>query len=135
MQHAESQIGIATSQNIGQRLPDRLSGGRTPGDEPVNLDHFMQGVNLVQRQRQFRVIRYQAVRQPGAGVIDLFENLGQLEMVALRRQPAIHRTGPKGHQFRTARAKLAQDMNVLGIAQPALDNAQIAIADFLDVGQ
>jgi hypothetical protein len=72
---------------------------------------------------------------PGAGQVDLLQAPTEVEMVALRRQPAIDRTGADGDQHLAVAAKLAQHMDVLGVADAALDQADVAGAAVLDVGQ
>jgi hypothetical protein len=48
-------------------------------------------------------------------------------MVALRRQAAVDGAGADGDQHLAVLAELAQHMDVLGIAQTALDEADVAI--------
>ncbi len=56
-------------------------------------------------------------------------------MIALRRQAAVHRAGTHRDQDLAVLAKLAQYMNVVGIADPALDESDIAGTAVLDVGE
>src|SRR5512135_2015441 len=78
---------------VGQELPERIGGRRAAGQEIVDLHHLVQRVDLVQRQRQFRVVRYGAVHQTGLGQVDLGEAGAQVEVVALGGQAAGHRAG------------------------------------------
>jgi hypothetical protein len=84
-------------------------------------------VHLVERQRQFRVVRDHAVGQPRAGVIDLFEDGRQRQVVALGRQAAVDGAGTHGDQDLAVLAELTQYMHVLGVAQATLDDADIAV--------
>ncbi|MDT4890030.1 hypothetical protein FQZ97_1268160 [compost metagenome] len=56
-------------------------------------------------------------------------------MVAQRRQAAGDGAGAHGHQHAALVAEGAQHLHVLGVAQAALDEADVAGADGLDVGQ
>ena len=96
----------------------------------------MDRVHLVERQRQFGVVGNHAIGQTRTGVVDLLEYRRQRQVVALRRQPAVDRAGADGDQHLAVPAEIAQHVDVLGVAQAPLDDADIAVrADFLDVGQ
>ena len=92
-------------------------------------------MHLVQRQGQFGIIGNAAVGEADFGLIYLFEDVAQIEVVALRRQAAVDRAGTDGHQDLAVLAELAQHMHVLGIAQPTFDQAKIARSAVLDIGQ
>jgi hypothetical protein len=52
-------------------------------------------------------------------------------VVALRRQAAVDGAGAHRHQRLAAGAELAQHVHVLGVAQPAFDQADVAAAQLL----
>jgi hypothetical protein len=56
-------------------------------------------------------------------------------VVALCRQAAVDGAGAHGHQRLAAGAELAQHVHVLGVAQAPLDQADVAAAEGLDVGE
>ena len=56
-------------------------------------------------------------------------------MIALRGQAAVDRAGPDGDQDLAVVAELAQHVHVLGVADPALDQADVARPAMLDVGE
>ena len=72
---------------------------------------------------------------PGLAAVDLLQQQRQAERVPLRRQAAVDRAGAEGHQHLAAAAELAQHLDVLGVAHAALDDAHVALAHFLDVGE
>ena len=71
----------------------------------------------------------------GAGLIDFDQYVLQVEMIALRRQAAIDRAGADGDENFAVVAKLAQHVNVLGVADAALDDSDVAGSAMLDVGE
>ena len=56
-------------------------------------------------------------------------------MVALRRQAAVDGAGTHRHQGLATRAKLPQHMHILGVAQAAFNQTDVAGPELLDVGQ
>ena len=62
-------------------------------------------------------------------LVDLLQDQRQAEVVALRRQAAVDRAGADGDEHLAVRAELAQHVDVLGVAQTALDDAEVAVAD------
>ncbi len=56
-------------------------------------------------------------------------------MVALRGQAAVHGAGAHGDQDLAVGAELAQHVHVLGVADAALDDADVAGTAVLDVGE
>ena len=56
-------------------------------------------------------------------------------MIALRRQAAIDRAGADGDENFAVVAKLAQHVNVLGVADAALDDSDVAGSAMLYVGE
>ena len=56
-------------------------------------------------------------------------------MVALRRQAAVQRARPDRNQDLAVGAELAQHVHVLGVADAALDEADVAGPALLDVGE
>ena len=131
-----AEFGLATGQQVGQHFPDRITGRRATGNEVVNFDHFMQRVHLVERQGQLRVIRNQAITQTGAGVINLFQNGAERQVIALRRQTTIDGAGADGDQDFAVFAEIAQHMHVFSVAQTAFDDANVALrVDLFNVGQ
>ena len=63
------------------------------------------------------------------------EQVRQLELVALGRQPPVDGAGADRHQRLALRAEGAQHLHVLGVAQAALDEADVAAAHGLEVGE
>ena len=96
----------------------------------------MNRAHLVQRQRQFGVIGNRtASTHAGATAVDLGQQSRQIQMVALRRQAAVDGAGTHRHQGLATGAKLTQHLHVLGVAQAAFDQADVAGPKPLDVGQ
>ena len=95
------------------------------------------GRTLSRSKRQLGIVRHEGVLavERVAGLIDLEQDIFEIEMIALRRQAAVDGAGADGDERLAAFAKLAQHMHVLGVADAALDEADIAGTDILDVGQ
>jgi len=94
----------------------------------------VQRVHLVEGQRQLRVVGNSAGGEARLGRVDLLQAVAQVEVVALRGQAAVERAGADGDQDLAIVAELAQHVHVLGVADTALDDADVAAAAVLDVG-
>jgi hypothetical protein len=93
------------------------------------------GCTLSSGRRQLRVVGDLPADDIRRGQVDFLQAQTEVEMIALRRQAAIDRAGTDGDQHFAVAAKLAQHMHVLGIADAALDEADVARPAVLDVGQ
>src|SRR3569832_1526585 len=51
------ELGRLTGDQLGEKLPDRFPRGRAARQEVVDLDHVLDRVDLLQRQRQLGIIR------------------------------------------------------------------------------
>ena len=80
-------------QQVIEEFPNRVGGWRTAGQKVIDTHDLMQGVHLVERQWQFRVIGDATLCQAGLSNIDLLQAGAEIEMIALCRQAAIDRTG------------------------------------------
>src|SRR5574340_684482 len=129
-----SQFRRLAGDEVGEELPDGVAGRRATGNEVVDLHHFVQRMHLVQRQRQLRIVRDMAVRQPRFGEVHLGQATAQIEVVALRGQAAGHGARTDGDEDFAVGAELAQHMHVLRVADAALDDADVARPAVLDVG-
>src|SRR5487761_2665738 len=79
MEQAVPQRRRTAVDEVGEKFPDGVGRRRAAGDEVVDAHDLVDGVHLVERQRQFRVIGDGARgRQPGARSIDLFEDVAQV---------------------------------------------------------
>src|SRR5512143_3195720 len=66
-----SEFGCLARDQVGEELPDCITGGRAAGNEIIDLHYLVQRVHFVQRQRQLGVVRDVAMCQPRLGQIDL----------------------------------------------------------------
>ncbi len=119
---------------VGEEFPDGIARGRAAGNEVIDLHHFVQRMHLVQRQRQFRVVRDMTVHQTWFGEIHLGQATAQVEMIALCRQAAVDGAGADGNEDFAVFAEFAQHMHVLCIADTTFDEADVARPAVLDVG-
>src|SRR5208337_5243715 len=90
MQQSVIETRHASQNQIVEIFPERVAGGRAAGYEIVDPHDFVDWVDLVEQQRQFRIVGnmgLNAVRVP----IHLVENIADVETVAHRRQPAVDR--------------------------------------------
>ncbi len=109
--------------------------GGQPGNEVVDLHHFVQRMHLVERQRQLGIVGDHAVGHAGIGQVHLLQAQAEVEVVALRGQAARHGAGAHRHQDLAVGAELAQHVHVLRVADAAFDDADVARPAVLDVGQ
>jgi hypothetical protein len=97
-----AEVRRAAGDQIGEELPDRVGRRRAPGEEVVDLHDVVQRVDLLERQRQLGVVGDEAALDAPAGQVDRLQAVADVEVVALRRQPAVDR----------ARADRDQDLAV-----------------------
>ena len=102
----------------------------------IDMHDLADRTHLVEQKRQLGIVRDEGVLaiERMAGLIDLEQDILEIEMIALRRQAAVDRAGADGDERRAALAELAQHMDVLGVADAALNEADIAGTHILDVG-
>src|SRR3990167_988341 len=86
---AGPELRRAAVDQVGEEFPDGIARRRTAWDVVVHLDHFVQRVDLVERQRQLGVVRDHAVRDAGLGEVHLLQALAEIEVIALRRQATV----------------------------------------------
>ena len=131
-----AEIRLAAREDVGERLPDCVGGRRAAGNEVVDLDHLVQRVHLVERQRQLGIVRNEPVGEaearsgrPPAG------SSASSRWLRCAGRPPLIAQAPMRDQLLAVRAELAQHVHVLRVAQAALDDADVAVADLLDVGE
>ena len=75
------------------------------------------------------------MREPRLGEVNLGHAGAEVEMVALRRQAAVDRTGADSDQRLAVLPEFPQHVHVLRVADAALDQPDVARAAVLDVGE
>jgi hypothetical protein len=125
----------AAGDQIGEEPPDRVGRRRAAGEEVVDLHDVVERVDLGQGQRQLGIVGDEAALDAVAGQVDRLQAVAHVEVVALGRQPAVDRARADRDQDLAPSPERAQRVDVIGVAQPALDQAEVAVAGVLQVGQ
>ena len=135
MQLAVGQADGLPGQKLGEEGPDGVRRGRTARQEVIDLHHLVEGMDLVEQQGQLGGVGHAGIMDADAADVGLRQAIRQGEGITHGGDAAGDGAGAHRHQHLAVVAELPQHRDILGIGDAALDQAQIAGADVLDVGE
>ena len=116
-----------------QSLPDGVSGRRASGKVMVDFDYFVNRIDFIEKDWDFRIVGDYPVNDCGSVQVRLIQALSDGDPVPESGDSTHDGTIAHGDENRALLPEFPEQMKVIGIRDSSLDEPDIAFAEFFNV--